>query len=134
MKVTRKELAEYIAKRTLRVKDYKTLVHEVAAYLLHERRTSDLASLIRDIMKYRAELGIIEAAAVSAHTLSTDVTKEIRQILKQQFPDAKEVSVTNKIDENVVGGVKIELPGKQLDLTLRGRLATFKRLTDEIKE
>lgn len=133
-KLSRKELAMYIAKRTLDAKDYKKLVREIAAFLLEERRTPDLGSLMRDIMHIRAELGIIEAAAVSAHNLSMDVKKEIKEMLKERFPQAKEISVTNKIDPSVVGGVRVETSGKQLDLSLRGKLANFKRLTDEIKE
>jgi F0F1-type ATP synthase delta subunit len=133
-KPKRRELAEYIAKKTLDVKNYKTLVREVAAYLLDQNLTSDLGSLMRDIMQVRAEFGIIEAAAVSAHSLSIDVRNEIKDILNQRFPQAKQISVANKIDPSVVGGVRVETAGQQIDMTVRGKLAAFKRLTDEIKE
>ena len=134
MNFPRHELAQYIADRTMDTKDYKALVREVAAYLLHEKHTDQLASLMRDVLRIRADRGVVEATAVSAHTLSQDVIDDIKDVVKQEFPDAKQIVVSTRIEPDLVGGVLLELPDEQLDLTVRRKLATFRHLTDAIKE
>jgi F0F1-type ATP synthase delta subunit len=134
MSFHRRELARYIAQRTMKTSQYDKLVKEVAAYLLHEKHTDQLGSLIRDVLNYRAEHGYVEAVAVSSHELSTAVINDIKKLLKEEFPSAKEVHVSTKIDEQVVGGVRIEMANEQLDMTVRRKLARFRHLTEAIKE
>ncbi len=129
MSVLRKELARVIGERTLHIRDVRTLSAAIAAYLLEERRTHDLESLIRDIMQYRIENGIVEANLVSSHELPAHVIQDVKDILKQEYPHAKELELDSQIDPEVVGGLRIELPNEQLDLTVRTKLDTFKRLT-----
>ena len=132
--ISRRHLSEVIGERTLHVRDTSELAREVAAYLLDTHETADLESLLRDIMEYRAKHGIVEAVAVSAHELSSEVIADIKRILKEEYPGAKSVKVTSRIDPTVVGGVRVELANRQLDLTVREKIDTFKRLTAEIKE
>ncbi len=127
--ISRLDLAAVIGERTLHIKDVRTLSAAIAAYLLEQRRTADLESLIRDIMQYRMDHGHLEANIVSAHPLPAVVLKDVTQILNQQYPHMKELNLDAQLDENVVGGVRIELPNEQLDLTVRSKLDTFKRLT-----
>ena len=128
---TRHHIAEIIGERTLHVTDSKKLAKEIAAYLLAENRTSELESLMRDVMEYRAQRGVVEAVAVSAHSLSDDVKRQLKHIAQAQYPHAKKVLLDEKQDADLIGGVKLELPEKQLDLTVRGKLNAFKRLTTQ---
>lgn len=132
--ISRRHLAEVIAERTLHVRDTKKLAREVAAYLLDTGQTAQLESLLRDVMEYRAEHGVVEAQAISAHELTPTVIRELQQILKAEHPQAKSVHVIPKLDPAVVGGVRLQMANEQLDLTVRGKLDTFKRLTTAIKE
>lgn len=133
MSITRQDLASVLGERTLHIKDVRTLAAAIAAYLLEERRTGDLESLIRDIMQYRMERGHVEVNVVSAHPLSDLVLKDVKHILHQQYPHAKELNIDSQLDPTVVGGVRLELPNEQLDLTVRSKIDTFKRLmTGEI--
>lgn len=132
--ISRRHLAEVIGERTLHVHDTKKLAREVAAYLLDTKQTDDLESLLRDVMEYRAQHGVVEAVAVSAHDLPKDVIKDIEAILKGEYPKAKKVHVINRIDPTVVGGVRVEMANEQLDLTVREKIDEFKRLTANIKE
>jgi F0F1-type ATP synthase delta subunit len=132
--ISRRELAEVIAERTLDVRDASVLAKEVAAYLLESHHTADVESLIRDIMELRAQKGIVEAVAVSAYELNDEVIADIKRILKEEYPNAKSVHVIRKIDPNVVGGVRVEMANERLDMTVRDKIDTFKRLTATIKE
>jgi F0F1-type ATP synthase delta subunit len=131
---SRHHLAEIIGQRTMHIKDRDHLVREIAAYLLHEKHTAELGSLVRDVMQYRADHGVVEAVAVSAHGLSDRMEKEVKKILKEAYPQAKEVIVRERQDDSVVGGIRIELANDQLDLTVRSKLSKFKRLTSAGKE
>lgn len=128
-KMPRRELAKVIAERTMHSIDTKELAQEVAAYLLAEGRTAELETLIRDIMQYRQDHGIIEATAVTSHDIGSNVISDVEAIVRQQYPDAKSIAVHSVHDQHVVGGVRIELAQSQLDMTVQAKLNTFKRLT-----
>lgn len=128
MKVPRSELVPILAKLSSKL-PAKKFANEVASYLLTNNRTGELDSLARDLVTFRAEKGVVEVTAVSAHTLATSSTKEISQKVKQLYPAAKQIIVNQRIDESQVGGIRLELPEHQLDLTIRGKLNQFKQLT-----
>ncbi len=131
--VTRLELAEIIGERTLR-EPIDSLKNAIAAYLLEEGDVSELDSLMRDVLAYRADHGYIEATLLSAHPLTDAVRKDVADLLKQEYPAAKAISMNETIDPSVVGGLRIELAGKELDLTVRAKLNTLKRLTAARKD
>lgn len=126
---TRHHLAEVIGQRSLKAGNMDKLAKEIAAYLLETGQTAQLDSLMRDIMAYRAEHGMVEVEAVSAFQLSSQDLADIKAILKQEYPHAKEFTVDQRQEPDVMGGIKLDLPGEQLDLTVRARVNKFKRLT-----
>lgn len=128
-RVSRKHLAEIISNRTLKEKDPSKLARIVAAYLLEEGITGDLESLIRDVMQHRMDHGVLEARVVTAHTLPQNVLDDVQELLKKEYPDAQQIDLDAEVDPSVVGGIRIDLPNDQLDLTVKARLDTFKRLT-----
>ncbi len=129
MKVPRHILAEAIAKRTLNVNDVRELSRQIAAYLLVENRTSELDSILRDIMQYRADHGVLEAEVVTAHEVQNHVLTEVKQLLQAAYPNAKDVHVSQRLDSSVIGGLRVDMANEQLDMTVAAKLATFKRLT-----
>jgi F0F1-type ATP synthase delta subunit len=132
MKFARAELAALIGEKTLGASDIRTLAREVAAYLLEEKRSQELESLMRDVLAYREAHGVIEAEVASAHELSQDVLREVKSVIKEHYPEAKKVLVHDHIDTNVVGGLRVTLANDQLDMSVRKQLDTFKRLTEGI--
>lgn len=129
MKHSRHHLSQILGERTLHIRDAKELTRVVAAYLLDEGRTADLAPLMRDIMQYRLERGIVEATIVSAHDVNGVVTKDVQALLREEYPKAKRIVINRRIDPSLVGGIRVELPNQQLDLSVRRKLSIFKRLT-----
>jgi F-type H+-transporting ATPase subunit O len=128
-KLPRHELAKVLAQRSLKSASSKDLGAEIAAYLLSERRTSELDSLLRDIQQYRADHGIVEVLAVSAHEVDDTVRRDIEAQAHKLYPEAKKIIISEQIDPDVLGGVKIELANQQLDLSVRSKLNRFKQLT-----
>ena len=127
--LTRRHLSEVIGERTLHVTDQAKLTNAIAAYLLFEHKTADLEPLMRDVMQYRLEHGAVEVMAITAHQLSDDIKTEIEQLMKQQYPGSKDVVIDEVNDPSVVGGVRLQLPNEQLDLSVASKINTFKRLT-----
>ena len=134
MKQSRASLAQTIAARTLKGVDEKKLSQEVAAYLLQERRVGELESVLRDVQAYWAQEGVVEVIARCAHPLSGEVKRDIKSKVKQLYPAAKSILITEVRDPEVVGGVKLVMPHQQFDLTIEAKLAKFKQLTAAGKE
>lgn len=129
MKTPRTRIASVIAKHSLKDGISKQYATGIAAYLLDERRTRELGSLLRDVAADWAEAGFVEVIASSAHPLSIQTKSDIAKRAKQVYPGAQEVVVTEAHDPDVVGGVRLNLPNQQLDLSVRGKLSQFKQLT-----
>lgn len=106
------------------------LSQEVAAYILSEKRAAGLESLLRDISQYRIDHeGVVEVEAMCAHPLTPEVKADIEAAIKQAYPGAKQIIISERIDESLIGGVRLELPNEQLDLSIRAKLNQFKQLT-----
>ena len=129
IKSPRSRLAAIIAERCQQSAGSKELSQEIAAYLLAEGRTGELDSILRDVMQYRADRGIVEVAAIDAHPLSDSVKTDITALIKGLYPTAKQIIISEQIDTSVIGGVRLELANQQLDLSIRSKLNRFKQLT-----
>lgn len=127
--IDRRLLAQTIAEKTMHLKDFEALKKQVAAYLLDENLTPSAESIMRDVVAYRAERGLLEATIVSAYPITTKVRGDIMRELKTEYPGVKEIVLNERLDPAVVGGVLIESVNEQLDLTVRAKLNTLKRLT-----
>lgn len=134
MAIPRHIVAASLAERSLGKVDSAEFAQEIAAYLLSERRTNELESLVRDIMLYRAQHGIVEVIARSAHSLTTATAKAIEARVLAARQDAQKIIISPVHDDSVVGGVKLEFANQQLDLSVQGKLNRFKQLTAVGKE
>lgn len=70
--------------------------------------------------RYNADHGILEVTAVSAVPLNAAQIEKLRE--KAQQMTGKTVELTVKLDKRVLGGIRLELDGVQLDGTVRSRL------------
>jgi F0F1-type ATP synthase delta subunit len=129
MKAPRTRVSRVIADKTLYKGISRRFSQEVAAYLLSERRTGQLESIIRDVQGDWAEAGRVEVIASSAYPLTASVKVDIKRRIKKLYPKARTVIVTEAYDPEVIGGVRLSLADQQLDLTARAKLNKFKQLT-----
>jgi F0F1-type ATP synthase delta subunit len=129
MKTSRTRIAQTIADRALKSGVDDALGREVAAYVLGEGRVGELNSLMRDVQEDWARAGYVEVLAASAHPLSTEVRRDIESQIKTVYPDAKQIIVTEVLDPEVIGGVRLSLANQQLDLSVEAKLNKFKQLT-----
>lgn len=131
MKAPRTRVSQVIADKTLLKGASKRFSQEVAAYLLAERRTGQLESIMRDVQGDWAQAGRVEVIAASAHPLTAGVRADIKRQIKKLYPKAQTIIVTEQHDPEIIGGVRLSLADQQLDLSVQAKLNKFKQLTTE---
>jgi len=135
MKTPRTRIAGVVADRTLKSGVVsQQLSRELAAYLLSERRTGELDSILRDVRADWAKAGYVEVVARSAHQLSDTVRADIERQAESLYPAAKQIVVSQVLDPEVIGGVRLTIIDRQLDLSVETTLHRFKQLTLSGKE
>ena len=128
-KATRTRIADVITDEGLKHGSTKKFGREIAAYLLDTGRTRELDPLLRDVQSTMAERGYVEVYAVSAHDLNAKVLTDIKSQIRKLYPKAKKIEIIPKYDAEIIGGVRIELADRQLDLSIESKLNKFKQLT-----
>ena len=114
-------MTEYVADQIVAGANEKDVATSLAAYLIDTRRTSELELIVRDIDYQLSERGIVLASVISAYTLS-DATKKMITDMITDTTGAKTIELEEHIDPSVLGGVRIDIPGRQLDGTIARRL------------
>lgn len=124
-KLSRRALALHVATHLVNGKPQKEIAQQLAAYLIWTRRTRELSIIVRDIQFYLAEHGHVAGTVTSARDLSADTLKEIKTFTRDKT-GAKNVSLDIDVDESLIGGIKLEIPGYELDTTIARQLTTLK--------
>lgn len=123
-KATRREIAESILELSQKTSGAK-LAQAIAAYVVAERRTSELDAIMREVARLRQENeGVVEATVTSAHPISDKLKKQITALINED-----KLVINEVIDPSVIGGVRVETSQVDLDLTVRNRLHKLKTLS-----
>ncbi len=125
--VQRNQLARVIADMMKQPASSKSLARQIAAYLVQEHQTKELDLILRDVLTARARDGVIEANLTTAFPLSTSVKTEVKQLLKQEYPAAKQFVLDEVVEPEMLSGLKVQTADKQLDQTARGKLDKLTR-------
>lgn len=123
-KLSRRSLAMYVATQLVSKKRAK-VVKELAAYLVETRRTKELTLIVRDINFYLSEVGITSATVISAFDLSAETKKAIEKFIAEKTKST-EVALETEVDPTVLGGVRIAVPGYELNQTIAHQLTVLK--------
>ena len=86
----------------------------------------ELAGCVRAYrVRYNAEHGILEATAVSAVALTDE--QKARLTEKLEAVTGKSITLTNRVDAKVLGGIRLDIEGTELDGTVQNRLNGLRR-------
>jgi F-type H+-transporting ATPase subunit delta len=124
-KLSRRAIATYIAEQLTSGADSKKVILQLAAYLVDTRRTKELSLIVRDIQVYLSDAGSVSGVITTATTLSAETKKAIEKYIKDQT-GATTVALDSLIDPSVIGGVKVSIPGRELDATVSRSLTVLK--------
>lgn len=127
-RISRRKLAEYVADNLESKKT--TVIRELAAFLVQTKRTRELELVVRDIEAELRNRGVIIADVTSAYPLSAAVKKEISQFIastSSSTANKTEVHMRETIDSDLLGGVRIAIPGELFDGTIRHKINALRR-------
>ncbi len=95
----------------------------------HIRELKDCGKQFRS--RYNEDRGILAAVAVTAVPLTDALMQKLRA--KLCAVTGKQVEIQNRVDPSVLGGIRLEMEGRQLDGTVRQRLDGLKKtLSDTV--
>lgn len=123
-RLSRRSLALYVADHVAKGSNVP-VVQQLAGYLVESRRTKELDLIVRDIEYVLSQKGNIVATITSAFDVSSETKKAIEQYIKGQTKATK-IDLLSQIDPSVIGGMKINLPGYELDQTVARQLTILK--------
>jgi F-type H+-transporting ATPase subunit delta len=125
-RLSRRSIAEYIANGLIDGKpSKKQLFEQLAGYLIDTQRTKELELIVRDIEFALSEKGVVQATVVSAFELTAETKKALEAFVKTKTK-ATQVTLSNMVNSEVIGGVKITVPGRELDQTVARQLTVLK--------
>jgi len=119
-RLSRRKIAVYVATSLTSGRKQADVIRELAAYLIEARRLRELDLIIRDIEEALARNGVVVADVTSAHPLSDTIKKELASLVDGS------VQFRESIDSSMLGGVRMQVPGKQFDGTLRRKLTALR--------
>ena len=101
-------------------------VSNVIKMLCVEHNVYAFPRLYADFMRlYNDKLGIVEVEAVSATALTEEQRARIKEKLEKKL--SKTVTVSNTVDESILGGLILRYDSLQLDGSIRTRLEKIER-------
>lgn len=74
---------------------------------------------------------MVIAWVTTAHDLTNATKTAISKLIKDQT-NAKNVELQELVNPTVLGGIKIDLPGQQLDMTISRRLSQLRTNVKEL--
>ncbi|NTW61577.1 hypothetical protein HGB24_02740 [Candidatus Saccharibacteria bacterium] len=125
VRLSRRNLASYYAEALVNGTSSKNLARELAAYLIEAKRTKELPLIIDDIEHQLACRGSLSARLTSAHALNEASRRSVIDLLRHKT-GASDINIKESIDENLLGGLKIEFIGNELDMTISRQLSKLK--------
>ena len=121
MRLSRRKIAGFVAERLLSGTSTRVVLREVGAYLIDTGRVREATLLVRDIEDALAERGIVVADVTSARPLDQTLLKEITSLV-----GGTSVELREHIDASVLGGVRVDTPGKRFDGTIQHKLTALR--------
>lgn len=121
--LSRRKLAVYAA-GLIAKGNGELAIEQLAAYLVETNRTREAGLVVRDIEFELANNGIVIATVSTAHGLTADLRAAVARLLQ-----AKQLFLKEVVDPSVIGGIRIVVPGKQYDATVRRKLELLNELT-----
>lgn len=121
-KLSRRKIAQFVADRATSKKQLTAAIEQVAGYLVDSRRVREATLVVRAIEDELAARGSVIATVTTAHPLDATLRTTIEKLIS-----AKELSLREQVDPEVIGGVRIETPGSKLDATIQTKLLALSR-------
>lgn len=122
-KISRRKIAEYVAKELHKGADVKQLAQKTIAYLQSEGQVMQWELLVRDIEDVLATTySTVSMHVTTARPLDAATRTQLVDFVKQVEKADAAVVVSESIDEALIGGVVIKTPNKVFDSSVQSKL------------
>ena len=121
LRLSRRRIAAYAADKLLGGQPRSAVLREVAAYLVASGRTREQELLVRDIEATLANRGVVVADVASAFPIDDSIKAEIAKLV-----GATSVELRETIDPTLLGGLRVDIPGRRFDGTIRHKLTALR--------
>lgn len=99
--------------------------------LIDNDRTTEISSIVLSYkMLLNKKNNIAEGEVITAIPLNNEQILELEEKLSAKYN--KKIKLTNKIDENILGGVLIKLGNEEIDGTVKSRLIDLKETLSQV--
>lgn len=126
VRISRQKIARYAADRMEAGDSLEDIVSALAAFLIDERRTSEVELLTHAIYEELERRGTVVATVVTAKALD-DATREHIKAMT----GAKELHTRSVVDTSIIGGIIVATPSRRHDSTIARRIAQLKSMTQQ---
>ena len=116
-RISRRKLAQFVVDASTSQQAIGVAIKELAAYLIDSRRLREIDLVVRAIEDEFAVRGTVVARVSSARPLTDSLRESIVKRLA-----APKVQLVEVVNEDLIGGVRIETPDKLLDATIKRKL------------
>lgn len=120
--LSRRKLAGNIAARLASGESQRAVLKELAGFLIDTGRKKEASLIVRDVEAMLVDAGTAIGTVISARPLNKNSLDTIEAFIKGSNTRIKRVVLREKVDEGLIGGVRIELPGAQLDASVKAKL------------
>lgn len=123
---SRRQLARYAADQIENHKSSTKLARQLAGAMTATGRAKDIELLVSDIARELEDRGLIaEAQITSAHPLPENLQRKLMAEIKK-LAGVKDVTLTQSVDEELLGGFKLETANHAWDKTTAKLLRDIK--------
>ncbi len=99
-----------------------SVLQNITKFLARKRlmlKVPDILQILQNLIN--KEAGRLEIDIKSVRKLSEDHKTEIAQTLKERY-GVKQIIFNEKIDEKLIGGIRIEIKNEVIDLSIKNKL------------
>lgn len=122
-RISRRAVSSHVAERLL-AGDFE-VIKALAAYLIETRQTRNVELFVRDIESVMLAKGHAIVDVTAAFELADKTKAEIAKFVTEKT-NANNVEIRESVDPSVIGGLKLQLPGKEMDATIARHLTVLK--------
>ncbi len=115
--------AIYLASKDKTGVHLESTLHNVVKFLARKHLLLKKDAIILQLRKIiNDEEGIVAARVSSAKKLKEEIKRDLIHFLKKRYT-AKEIYLSEEVEEKLLGGVRIEVNNEVIDLTLKNKIA-----------
>ena len=103
------------------------MVKALAAYLIVNKQHKSVDMVISDIVRELASRGRMLVQVTTARPLASDQRATIQKQM-QKLLGVDTIELDERVEPDLIGGVKLNIPGRELDASIKKQLQQLHRI------